>query len=136
MWHGQIQYHILTSIKQLWHSHFICNVMINVFNIDEFSSNFNLKNMILTYTKDFSWKIWLKLLVQILVGSQEYKRIMFIFLLSYLGQWLFFVEKIPHFAKNKKSQATSSREHFWKISKRIATFQGCFYKNHQHFFEH
>jgi hypothetical protein len=29
----------------------------NVSFIDEFSWNFNLKNMILTYTKDFSWKM-------------------------------------------------------------------------------
>jgi hypothetical protein len=44
------------------------------------------------------------------------------------------VVKIPHFAKNKKSQATWAREHFGKISKRIATFGGGFFFKSPTFF--
>jgi hypothetical protein len=58
----------------------------------EFSPKFDLKNVILTYAKDFSWKKWLKftrfnlIFFQIvkflwyaLVGNQEYKMISFLF---------------------------------------------------------
>ncbi len=53
---------------------------------------------------------------------------MFIFLLSYLGQRLFFVVKIPHFAKNKMSQATQSRENFGKFPKELPHFKDVFRK--------
>jgi hypothetical protein len=36
------------------------------------------------------------------------------------------VAKIPHFAKNKKSQATWSREHFGKFPKELPHFKDVF----------
>jgi hypothetical protein len=66
----------------------------SVFFTGELLPNFDLKNMISIYTKDFSWEKWLKfkrsrikkfqianVLSELPEGSQEYRKILFSFYL-------------------------------------------------------
>jgi hypothetical protein len=65
-----------------------------VFFLGELLPNFDLKNMISIFTKDFSWEKWLKfkrsqikkfqianVLSELPEGSQEYRKILFSFYL-------------------------------------------------------